>query len=650
MAPRGLVGAALVLWGISIRLPWLGIAAGAAYEGLRLATPSPARGEALLAPVVRTTVAMVLATFAYAAATQSMPQAMYAWLRWLPMVALPLAAVQALAGSVPLSGLSRALRFAAPANAEAQGEVDLSHAHAALTLAAAGTGTGAQAWLYAGCVAVVGWALLARVPRARRAAAAALMLVAGALGFGIHAGISELQGQVEEISTELFAELLAPRPDPLRERTRIGDLGRVKLNDRIVMRVVPGAGRREPLLLREAAFDRYRGGEWQAARRASKPVAGAGDRWTLSTGPATSRLVLRRTLTGGEGLIPLPLGARSLEGLPAASVEAFPTGAVFARGTPRYVSIGVGYEPGAEEAAPDPLTDLEVPEILAATLEQVLAAESLRGPTPAATVAAVSALFESKFAYSLQLGEAGRTRTLADFLLRSRKGHCEYFATATVLLLRQAGIPARYVGGYSAQEYSPRDKAFVVRSRHAHAWAVAWLDGRWVNVDTTPARWAELEGEAARSALAPLLDTVSWLFDRAVQAWMELDAGHLQSLAGLALLAIALPLIVFRIVRRRRRRARTAARLDPVGRAWTDVEKHLAHAGHSRAPAETAMDFARRLHGMPSLPLWREQLLPLARAYYRARFDPAAEAGDAREFQLAARRFSAAARRKSIDA
>jgi hypothetical protein len=233
-------------------------------------------------------------------------------------------------------------------------------------------------------------------------------------------------------------------------------------------------------------------------------------------------------------------------------------------------------------------------------------------------------------------------RTLADFLLRSRKGHCEYFATATVLLLRQAGIPARYVGGYSAQEYSPRDKAFVVRSRHAHAWAVAWVGGRWVNVDTTPARWAELEGEAARSALAPFLDTVSWLFDRVVQAWMRLDAGDLQALTGLVLLAIALPLAVFRLVRARRRRAGPAASLDPVGRAWTEVERRLARAGHLRAPAETAMDFARRLQGTRSLPPWREHIVALARAYYRARFDPAAQAGDARDFQLAAHRFAAA--------
>jgi hypothetical protein len=120
---------------------------------------------------------------------------------------------------------------------------------------------------------------------------------------------------------------------------------------------------------------------------------------------------------------------------------------------------------------------------------------------------------------------------------------------------------------------------------------------------------------------------------------MELDAADLQRLAGFALLAIALPSIAWKFARTRRR-GKPAGRLDPVGRAWSDVETRLARAGHPRAPAETAMEFARRLHGMPSLPPWREHILPLARVYYRARFDPAASADDAREFEQAARRFT----------
>src|SRR6185503_9205781 len=75
---------------------------------------------------------------------------------------------------------------------------------------------------------------------------------------------------------------------------------------------------------------------------------------------------------------------------------------------------------------------------------------------------------------------------LGDFMTRTRTGHCEYFAAATALLLRAAGIPARYATGYAAEERSGLEGAYVVRSRHAHAWTRAWIGGRWIDLDTTP--------------------------------------------------------------------------------------------------------------------------------------------------------------------
>ena len=41
---------------------------------------------------------------------------------------------------------------------------------------------------------------------------------------------------------------------------------------------------------------------------------------------------------------------------------------------------------------------------------------------------------------------------VAEFLLKTRAGHCEHFATATTMLLRAAGVPTRYAVGYSVQE------------------------------------------------------------------------------------------------------------------------------------------------------------------------------------------------------
>ena len=83
----------------------------------------------------------------------------------------------------------------------------------------------------------------------------------------------------------------------------------------------------------------------------------------------------------------------------------------------------------------------------------------------------------SGFSYSLyRAAPAAGGGALAEFLTRTRSGHCEYFAAATTLLLRAAGIPARYSIGYAVMEYSTLEQAWLVRQRHAHAWSRAgWM-------------------------------------------------------------------------------------------------------------------------------------------------------------------------------
>lgn len=97
------------------------------------------------------------------------------------------------------------------------------------------------------------------------------------------------------------------------------------------------------------------------------------------------------------------------------------------------------------------------------------------------------------------------------FLTDSKKGYCTYFASAGVMMLRSAGIPARYVEGYALTaeqiakgvvgngqierfvdetnqdifEYSTR--TLPVTDRAAHAWVEAYIDGfGWVTVEVTP--------------------------------------------------------------------------------------------------------------------------------------------------------------------
>ncbi len=92
---------------------------------------------------------------------------------------------------------------------------------------------------------------------------------------------------------------------------------------------------------------------------------------------------------------------------------------------------------------------------------------------------------------------------MEDFLLNQRRGHCQYFAAAMTVMLRQCGIPARIVVGYRPIEFNSYGKYFPVRQSDAHAWVEAlfsredlvgtslekWLTGEesfWVRFDPTP--------------------------------------------------------------------------------------------------------------------------------------------------------------------
>jgi transglutaminase-like putative cysteine protease len=90
------------------------------------------------------------------------------------------------------------------------------------------------------------------------------------------------------------------------------------------------------------------------------------------------------------------------------------------------------------------------------------------------------------FSYTTDIrGECGGER-LIDCFLRIRKGYCEYFATAMVMMLRTLDIPARYVLGYlPGQEQA--DGTWRVDRGAAHAWVEVYFPNYgWVEFDPTP--------------------------------------------------------------------------------------------------------------------------------------------------------------------
>lgn len=77
-------------------------------------------------------------------------------------------------------------------------------------------------------------------------------------------------------------------------------------------------------------------------------------------------------------------------------------------------------------------------------------------------------------------------QNLVDCFLEVKQGYCEYFATAMVMMLRELGIPARYVLGYLPGRQQA-DGSWLVEQSASHAWVEAWFPGYgWVEFDPTP--------------------------------------------------------------------------------------------------------------------------------------------------------------------
>ncbi len=95
-----------------------------------------------------------------------------------------------------------------------------------------------------------------------------------------------------------------------------------------------------------------------------------------------------------------------------------------------------------------------------------------------------------------------------NFLFNTKQGYCVQFASATALILRELGIPARYVEGYVANNLKKISQDFVyggyVMDDQAHAWVEVYYDGiGWIQYETTPQYYIGFYGTDGAVSVAP---------------------------------------------------------------------------------------------------------------------------------------------------
>jgi hypothetical protein len=108
----------------------------------------------------------------------------------------------------------------------------------------------------------------------------------------------------------------------------------------------------------------------------------------------------------------------------------------------------------------------------------------LISPTAHEVAAAIEQYFHGGlFTYDLDF--TPRSKAVDYFLFDSLTGTCSDFATAMTVLVREAGIPARYVEGYIVEEFDSESGVFLIKTKHSHAFAEVYINGQWVIFEPT---------------------------------------------------------------------------------------------------------------------------------------------------------------------
>ncbi len=451
----------------------------------------------------------------------------------------------------------------------------------------------------------------------------------------------------------------------------LGAVGTLRSDPAIALRVtVPDAPDPPPpqlsMHLRGAAFDAYDGHAWTRSQTQKAPASrDAGVVWVRRAPDRKRDRVLHIDLEPiGTPVLFLPPGTVALQvqrrGDPAGrnrpAVYASPEGELrYDGGEDR----GVQYDAflGADDAAEaTPLADraryVQLPAALSARVIDLgrSLARGASGPLAAAT--AVEQHLRRSYAYDLSSPSGKAADPIDDFLFVSHRGHCEFYSTAMVLLLRASGIPARNVTGFVGGTYNRFGGYYAVRQGDAHSWVEVFSDARgWVTFDPTPPSDA-VPKIASAGVWATMRDMVEalaqrwdrhvigydirqqvYLFEQVSQAMAQRDARpallRRSDLRGLAAIVLGLLVAGGSIAWMRRaddeRADERGARPDPAARErrratalYESLESVMSAQGIARGAATPPLRHAEELgrRGHP----FAAEVLELTVAYLSTRF------------------------------
>ena len=572
----------------------------------------------------------------YGIVSESGSQAIFLLIFWLPIVLFPMVLVQHYSSQwqqIPLTAISLKARKANKLDKS----VDISFLYIAATLISASSSQTTPIFFYIALSSVFFisiWRLRGRYFPAWSFIICFSLAASG--GYIIDTGIVSTQLYLEEHLGRLFLNWFNKSDDPFSRDTRLGSIGSSKGSGRIIYRLETENNSPPPKLIRDGSFDILLGNNWSASEIVfSRARTNNMTDWSLITTARTysnhklaTSTVKISSYFDDNAIIAAPIGTQLISNIPAKKLEFTKLGTIKASEIPEMLVYSVEYSNGGEYNFPPKSHDLHIPDHYSKYLVTIATTLQLDTIPPKEQLTKLHRYFLNNYSYTLDLDTANsKLPPIIDFMVNTKSGHCEYFASATVLMLRQLGIPARYATGFSIQEYDPFEQAWLAREYHAHAWALAYIDGHWINVDNTPPDWLS-EDKEEDGIILSIYNAMSW----ARYAFNKWRMGNQEIIPDSYIYSLALifTLIIAFKIRKRRQRAEVVIKqsinIDITTNPWDDFFASIESKTLKREEYESMLDWFTRCS-----PILKDsnqtKLREIIICYYRYRFDPNADKG-----------------------
>lgn len=627
MRPPFFIGACLVFWGFMTEIPAAGIAAACILESSFLMKRKKEFTLAEYTTLSDLSTILVIVSLLLMMLTYEREDIIFNFFKWYPAAVFPIMIAQYYGHDEKVIIATRfgKKKRSAPFMHK---PLTITPHYAAICVLSAAIYNNRTPLFFIGTVVLVVWGLWTfpsrRYSVPARIGVAILILIAGIL---IHNGYDYTRRWMWDQFMDYARNhrFRSFRGDV--SHTSIGDLGKIKQSDMIVLRVTPKQ-KGAPFYIRRNTYSIYRRESWYVPKIEQKALVLSDDAWEVieTTEPNNIREMSIQAFipSGRRRYIPIPRGAYSITKLSVADLSRDEYGTLSFLEGPSFADFTVEYSFDIAFEGLPKVDDLSIPPNEKRVFQTVAQNAGLMTATTAQeAVDLVERFFQDYFSYSLTQEQVPKGMTpLENFLTRRKQGHCEYYATATVLLLRTAGVPARYVTGYYVSEYSKFEKKYIARVRHGHAWVTAYVGGKWIEIDTTPPAWFTEEDRNANSILRPVKDFFSYI--RAQYLLLSTTKSDvLNRYLAIAVAALA-AFLVYRIYRRARKKPafeRVKKRYPGMDSLFYSVEKQLMQLN---IPRPGHMTLQRWLYLLKERGVLTDTstLETLLRLHYRLRFDP----------------------------